>query len=487
MSNEVVKKAIVATKWSALSEIISKCISPVTTMILARILAPEAFGVLATVQMVIAFAEVFVDSSFQKYLIHYQFKDETEEHQYMSVAFWANLAIALFIWAVISIFNAPIASLVGDAGKGNLLIIMGVTIPLYSIIGIQNCKIKKDLNFKKLFVVRIVSATVPLFVTIPLALIGLNYWALVIGNIAGVVVRMLILSLMKSFKPLLFFSFKYLSKMLNYSIWTLTNGVFVWLVAWVDTFLIGRFLNDYYIGIYKNSISFITTIFAIVTAAITPVLFSSLSKLQNDDDEFKRFYLGIQRAIALLIIPMGVGLFFYRSFATSLFFGKQWTDAINVIGINALTMAFRTLFVSLNGDVFRAKGHFKTPLFIELIDIVITIPICFYVLNNYGFMTFVYTKALLRLLPIIPEFIMLGRNCKIDLISIFKNIGLYFGAAGIMGGVAFVCTEVGNSLVWSVVSIILCAIVYFAIILCVPKERHFLVNFVKKTIRKNQK
>ena len=78
MSDSIISKTISATKWSATTEIIAKCISPVTSMILARILAPEAFGVLTTVLMVIAFAEVFVDSGFQKYLIQHAFANEKE-------------------------------------------------------------------------------------------------------------------------------------------------------------------------------------------------------------------------------------------------------------------------------------------------------------------------------------------------------------------------------------------------------------------------
>ena len=309
---------------------------------------------------------------------------------------------------------------------------------------------------------------------------------MIIGNIAGVTLRVIVLSLMKTFKPKFFFSFQYLNKMLGYTIWTLLNGLFVWLVAWLDTFLIGRYLNDYHLGIYKNSISMITTIFGIITASITPVLFSTLSKLQKNDVEFKKFYLGIQKAIACLIIPMGLGLFMYREFATYILFGEKWGDAVDVIGINALTMVFRTLFVSLNGDVFRSKGCFKTPLFIEIIDIIVTLPVCVYVLNNNDFMTYVYVKALLRLVPIIPEFIMLKLKCKIDFSSIFKNVYKYFVSSAVMGLFIAMFKMVDTSFFWNVISIIFCVFIYFGTLMCIPKERHFILKFFqeKAKIRK---
>lgn len=64
-----------ATKWSALTEIASKLISPISTIVLARLLTPDAFGVLVTATMVISFAEIFTDAGFQKYLIQHNFDD----------------------------------------------------------------------------------------------------------------------------------------------------------------------------------------------------------------------------------------------------------------------------------------------------------------------------------------------------------------------------------------------------------------------------
>lgn len=73
------RKVANAAKWSAITEIIAKLIAPVTNMALARILAPEAFGVIATITMIISFADMFTDAGFQKYLIQHEFKDEKVE------------------------------------------------------------------------------------------------------------------------------------------------------------------------------------------------------------------------------------------------------------------------------------------------------------------------------------------------------------------------------------------------------------------------
>lgn len=71
-------KIINATKWSSLTEIVAKLITPITNMVLARILVPEAFGVIATITMIISFVDMFTDSGFQKYLVQHEFKDNKE-------------------------------------------------------------------------------------------------------------------------------------------------------------------------------------------------------------------------------------------------------------------------------------------------------------------------------------------------------------------------------------------------------------------------
>lgn len=85
------KQIATATKWSAITEIVTKLITPVSSMVLARLLTPEAFGVVATLTMIITFAEIFTDAGFQKYLIQHEFVDEEDRVQSTNVAFWSNL------------------------------------------------------------------------------------------------------------------------------------------------------------------------------------------------------------------------------------------------------------------------------------------------------------------------------------------------------------------------------------------------------------
>ncbi|MFZ2537546.1 MAG: oligosaccharide flippase family protein, partial [Oscillospiraceae bacterium] len=163
-----------AAKWSSLTQITSKLISPITNMILARLLAPEVFGIVATVTMIISFAEMFTDAGFQKYLVQHEFKNEVEKSQSADVAFWTNLGISLFIWGNIIIFRNPLADAVGNNGLGHVIAIACAQVPMTSFSSIQMALYRRKFDFKALFKVQTISALIPLFVTVPLAIVGLG-------------------------------------------------------------------------------------------------------------------------------------------------------------------------------------------------------------------------------------------------------------------------------------------------------------------------
>ncbi|MEG1706766.1 MAG: oligosaccharide flippase family protein, partial [Clostridia bacterium] len=92
-------------------------------MILARIISPEVFGVVATVTMIISFADMITDAGFQKYLVQHDFKDENEKFKNANVAFWTNFGISTILWGCIIIFRKQIAVIVGEPNLGNVIAI----------------------------------------------------------------------------------------------------------------------------------------------------------------------------------------------------------------------------------------------------------------------------------------------------------------------------------------------------------------------------
>ena len=221
--SELNTKVVKATKWSTFTEIIAKLITPITSIILARMLTPEAFGVVTTLTMVITFAEIFTDAGFQKYLIQHNFTDDLDREQSTNVAFWSNLIMSLFIWGIIGVFDDSLAAMVGNPGLGHVLTISCISIPLAAFSSIQMALYKRDLDFKTLFKVRIVGISIPLVVTVPLAFYLRSYWALVIGTIVSNLVNAILLTVYSKWKPKFYYSFHKLKEMFSFSAWSVST------------------------------------------------------------------------------------------------------------------------------------------------------------------------------------------------------------------------------------------------------------------------
>ena len=103
--NSLESKVVIATKWSALTEIASKLISPIAGMILARLLTPEAYGAVATTTIIISFAEMLTDAGFQRYLIQHNFDNDDEKYKCADTAFWINFSISIVAWLLIVFFR----------------------------------------------------------------------------------------------------------------------------------------------------------------------------------------------------------------------------------------------------------------------------------------------------------------------------------------------------------------------------------------------
>lgn len=474
--NNKVRKA---TKWSAITEIVARLITPITSMVLARLLTPEAFGVVTTLTMIITFAEIFADAGFQKYLVQHEFRDDEDREQSTNVAFWSNFAMSMLIWGIIAIFADPLATLVGNPGLGYVLIIACVAIPLTAFSSIQMALYRRNLDFKTLFKVRIVSILIPLVVTIPFALLLRNFWALVFGHIAQNAVNAVLLTVYSKWRPKLYYSFAKLKEMLSFTIWSLVEAISIWLTSYVDVFIVGVMLNQHYLGLYKTSSALVGQIMGLITAATTPVLFSSLSRLQNNDQEFKHLFFKFQNLVGLLVIPLGVGIYCFSDLITSITLGTKWMEASMFIGLWGLTSAITIVLSHYSSEVYRAKGRPKLSVLAQWLHIIVLWPLTL-ITVKYGFETLCIARSWVRMELIIVNLVIIYMIVKISPWEMIKNIWPSIIASLIMFVLASLLKLANGGIVIQLASVALCSLVYLAVVWLFPTERKTLKAFILK-------
>ena len=468
-------KVVAAAKWSLITEVLAKLITPVTNIILAHILAPTAFGILATIMMVISFAEMLADAGFQKFLVQYEFESEDEKQKNVSVAFISNIVLAIVLWLVIIIWRDELAILVGNEGLGFPLAIMGAMLPLGAFSSIQMAMYRRSFNFKFLLSIRMITIITPLFISIPMALAGFDYWSLIVGLLAAHLFTAIALCIRQEKLISIYFSSTVFRKMFSFSAWSLAEAFSIWLTAWVDTFIISHFLDAYYLGLYKMPTAIVTTVMAIATSSMAPVLFSALSRHQHNQVEFEKTFLTFQRYMALFLVPLGVGMFVYQDFIVEILLGPQWKLAGIVLGSWALSSSLVTAISYLISEAFRAKGMPNISFLAQMAHLFVLIPVI-YVCVQYDFTTFVYARSIVRVQMIAVLLYLLAIYVGMNAWLVIRNIKSYIIASAVVGTGSYVLLHLHNSMIWTIFCICISLILYLVVLYLFPTERIILTK-----------
>lgn len=481
MADNLNSKIVNATKWSTITEVMGKLVAPISSMVLARLLTPEAFGVVATLNMVIAFAEIFTDAGFQRYLIQHEFKDEREKDEATNVAFWSNLVMSFILWSVIIIFSEPLATLVGNPGLGHVLAVACVSIPLTAFSSIQMALFKRSFDFKTLFWLRLAIILVPLCVTIPLAFWLRSYWALVIGTIITNLVNAVLLTVKSNWKPRKYYSYARLKEMFSFCSWSIVDSVLVWLTAYFDIFIIGRLLDAYYLGLYKTSITTVGQFTSLITASVLPVVMPAISRLQNNIPEMRRTLLKFQKYTSVLLLPLGTGIFMFSYLITEIMLGSQWSEAAPFIGLWGLMEVITVIFSRFCSPVYSAVGKPRISVVVQILHIVVLIPAVI-ISGRYGFQSIYITRSLVRLELVLVNLIFVYLLIKQPLWKMFTNILPEISSCIVMAVVAFLLLKISRTIVLSIVWIGVCSVVYFMVLSLFPQERAILIGLKDKVL-----
>jgi len=483
MANELHSKISSAAKWSALGEVMAKLVTPISTVVLAHLLTPEAFGVVATITMIISFAEIFMDAGFQRYVIQKEYATERDKFKCADVAYWTNLAIGLLFFIIICIFKEQIARLVGNPGLGNVLVVAAITIPVNAITSIQMAIFKHSLDFKSLFYRRIVTVIVPLAITIPLAYTLRSYWALVIGTLASNIITSIVLTIFSPWRPSLYYNKRILMGMIGYSSWTLLDALLTWATAYAEIFFIGVFLNEYYLGLYKTAMTTVAQFISLISAIILPVLMPALSRIQNDYSQMRTIIYKLQRYVGFLLIPLGGAIYAFRVQITFVLLGDQWAAITTFIGIWAIAEVLMLVFSRFCSNVFPAIGKPHLSVLIQILHLVVLIPTV-YISAQYGFDSLYWARTIIRIQLLALNCYFAYKTIKLSFAQSFSRVMTYIILTIILVILMLTFLSIWASNYSIIVWIPLFFTLYITIICIRREERVFVITTIGSAMNK---
>ena len=476
---EIQKKSTKSVKWSFFGELFSKIATPISTMILARLLVPEIFGIATAVTIVMSFCEVVSESGFAKYIIQKDFENESDFNKHLSVSIIFSLILSVIMCLLVIIFRNPLSAFVGNSGYEMVLAVSCAQIPFASLNALLLAELKREFKFKAIFVIKLVYSFIPFFVTIPLAFLGMSFWSLVIGSISAQVIEMIAILIVRKKKINLYFSFGVLKEMIGASSIMILESIIIWGCSWTSTIVAANFFNQTVVGVVKVANSTVNSIFSLFSTTFIAVLFPALSRLKDSPKDFEETYFSIQSAALALLVPVGIGGFFFADVISSIFLGSKWTESTFVISVFCLTKPLSCCFNNFLSEVFRSKGHFKTSIFYQLSMLAIDLILRF-TLGRVDYVAFIYCVTVSDIIMTTIAVVILKLKYKFRLSKQIKVAIPSFVC--VLAMVPFLLLNSFNSysIYQSIFQVIICAAAYFScLIILFPKVFNKLTVYFK--------
>ena len=313
------------------AQAISIAIQLASTVVLARLLSPGDYGVMAMVMAVTGFAGLFRDLGLSSAAI--QKKDLTPAQQ--SNLFWLNVAMGTLLTVLVAAASPLVAWFYGKPELSSVTLALSASFVIGSLGTQHGAMLVREMQFARQAVANIGGPVIGLILSVALALNGCSYWSLVWGNLAGGVVTTSLLFALSPFSPTLFTKGAGVRDMLKFGANVTAFDLVNYFHRNLDNVLIGRFWGSVQLGYYSRAYSLLMLP---INAARNPILsvgFPALSSLQGEPDLYRRYFRGMTSAIALTSIPLATYLCVFSTQVIHLTLGLEWAQVIPIFSILA--------------------------------------------------------------------------------------------------------------------------------------------------------
>jgi len=345
-------KTVQGIGWSGTSEIICLLLRFGVTAILARLLSPNDFGILAMVFVFTNFVSIFRDFGLTAALI--QRKELTEEH--LSSSFWINVLVGLFLSICMAASAPAISYFYAEVRLTLIVVILASTFFISSFGIVQTSLFTKELKFKSLAIIEILTVVISGTVAIILAFAGLGVWSLVWQQIVFNITVVILLWFFSKWRPKILFKWQPVKELLRFGL-NLTGFRFVnYFSRNLDNLLIGKFLGSIPLGFYSLAYRLLLFPLGNISSVIGRVMFPSLSVIQDDKNKVSRNYIKATRYIAVVTFPIMIGLMVVAPEFISVIFGPQWDRSIFLVQVLALVGLVQSILATV-GWIYNSQGR----------------------------------------------------------------------------------------------------------------------------------
>jgi PST family polysaccharide transporter len=345
------KATVQGTIWAYAATYSGKLLVFISTIVLARLLSEEDFGVAGYALVAIGFLEVVQGLGISSALIYYR-----DDPQRKNTGFWLGLGFGLFLFGA-TWLAAPLAGwFFRDPRAVEVTRLLGLTFPISALGSVHNALLRKELAFGRKFVPELVRSLGKGIVSITLALMGFSYWSLIIGQLAGTAVSIIAFWRVMPWRPQFRFNHQMVPDLLKYGGSIITVDAMGILLLNVDYLMIGRFMTAAALGLYTIAFRLPELLIKQFSGTVAQVVFPAYSKMRGDTAMLSRGFLQTMRYVSLITVPLGLGLALTARPFVLVFYSAKWEAAAPIMAAISLYTLLRSLTFNA-GDVYKAQGR----------------------------------------------------------------------------------------------------------------------------------
>lgn len=469
------EKVFTGLIWTFGERIASQGVSFILSIILARLLLPEEYGIVAMVMVFISIAEVFTTGGFGEALIQKRKTDEVD----FSTMFYCTFFISILIYVFLFCMAPFIANFYSQVQIIKILRILGIKIVISSISTIQRAYVSKYMIFKRLFFSTLGGTIISGFAGIVMALRGWGVWALVVQYLTNEIVNIVILFITVPWKPKYLFSIESAKELLKFG-WKMVMANFInTIYNELRSLIIGKRYSSTDLAFYNKGNQIPSLAITNIDTAIGNVMFPAMTKASNRQ-QLKTIGRRAMKTTSYIIFPLMIGLIVIAKPLITIILTKKWVDSaiyMQILCVYWMTQPMQTT----NWQMIKALGRSDICLKLEILKKAIGI-ILIVISMNYGVKMIAVSAAVFGIISmiinIVPNKKLVGYSFVEQMKDVFPSLIL-----AILMGMTMGIVEIFLKQIWGllIVQIIIGSFVYIMLSIIFKIEAmDYLLQVIKK-------
>lgn len=414
--------------WNGATFGLSKMVVLVTTIILARLLQPEDFGLLAIGLVVIGYLDFINDFGISAAVIQH----DGDPDEAANTAFWINLALGGAL-AAVGYLTAPLlASFFSEPRATDLIRVLSLSFPITSIGSIHEARLRRDLRFSRRVVPEFLKGVAKGAVSITLALLGYGVWSLVWGQLAGALAAALAYWVAYPWLPRRRLDRKTSRSLLGFGSQMTLVGLLGGLHKNLDYLVVGRQLDSRQLGLYTMAFRVPQLLIESIVDISGQVAFPAFSQVRSEPDRVRVGLQRMLRLIGIVIVPLGLGVALTADAFVHVFYGERWVDAIPVMQVLAIYMLIQSMSKTC-GDVYKAMGRPGILNRLSIVKLAVSLPLLI-VAVPHGIVAVAVAQLVSATILTTLRLILAARIVHVPLLDVITPFIPSVRAGGIMAG-----------------------------------------------------